>query len=237
VAVEWWPAPRDKGYGFSVRICDFENRPVKGLSVADARTEVPSQPPNDPLRPAAGKFYRWEEVRDDFYRRLPRLTGRDLATRGGLPETFDVVGSIGATQGFVALGTGQEQNGQTRGGVTLRAVPQTWDRAKDSDTRLNNVMDWNREAVAVYPLASGEPARHYLLLRPEAIDAYLTCLREAPAARKLYVDRPVADRVLGYVQVGDTEDDDGVRVLIVAEVCLPTPVPFDEEDLLAPLAE
>ena len=64
-------------------------------------------------------------------------------------------------------------------------------------------------------------------MRPEAIESYLSCVQEAPGARDLYGERPLRDRILGYVQVGDSKDDNGVRVLIVAEACLPTPLPID----------
>jgi hypothetical protein len=240
VAVESWPPPRNKGFGFSVRICDLDNQPVPGLRVADAQAEVPNVGLAEPPRPAFGAYYRWDEVRDDFYHKLPKLGDFPLDEQHA--QVLHWTGSIGATQGFVAMGLDADRTGETRGGVVLRELPKTWDRAKDSDTRLDNVLDWNREAVAVYPAVPhaaerGEPQRHYLLLRPEAVDAYLTCLREVAGARESFGERRVSDRVLGYVQVGKAEGDDGVRVLIVAEACLPTPLPADEEDLLSPLAE
>ncbi len=242
LAVESWPAPRNKGYGFAVRVCDFDNQPVPTLKNDYYMLQQWPQISPDPLRPAFGKFYRWSDVRDDFYGKLPRLTGESLAEYGRLSKSFDVVGSIGATQGVIAMGAQEDQTGEVRGGVTLRAVPRAWDRAKDLDLRLNNVMDWNREAVAVYPLpprpgSSSNLPHQYLLLRPEAVDSYLMCLAEAPAARQAFADRPVGDRMLGYVQVGQGTDDDAIRVLILAEVCLPAPLPADEEDLLSPVAE
>jgi hypothetical protein len=189
------------------------------------------------VKPAIGRLYAWDDVRDDFYFKLPELSSAGLAQYAGLPSTFKISGSIGPTQGFVALGSDEDREGAERGGVPLRLVPKSWDRARDRDTRLNNLLDWNREAVAVYPFGTGDartPQRHLLVLRPEALAAYFTCLRESPDAAARYRDRPVRDRVLGYVRVGEQKDDEGVRVLIVAETCLPTPLPADEEDLLTP---
>lgn len=244
VAVESWPAPRNRGFGFSVRICDFDNQLVPGLTVADARVDVPQTIAPDPFRPNAGKYYRWDEVRDDFCHRLPKLDARALAQHAGLTASFDVVGSIGATHGFVALGrrpvaSNEPSTNHTTPDEAHLDLPTSWNRDQDHDTRLNNLLDWNREAVAVYPFATGDqPLRHYLLIRPEAVAAYLTCLQEPPEAQDLFGGRPVRDRILGYVQVGRMDGEaEGVRVLIVAEACLPTPLPADEEDLLAPLAQ
>jgi len=243
VVVESWPAPRDRGHGFSIRVCDFENRPVAGVTAEHAKLAVQPTILSDALRPAVGNFYRWDDVRDDYYRKLPKLTGRTLAVRAGLGPTFDVVGRIGATHGFAALGEREEAGSRptvklndSGAAGALSPVPARWEPAQDHDTRLNNVLDWNREAVAIYPFAHSdpwEPRRYYLVLRPEAIDAYVTCLREPREARQVYGGRPMRDRILGYVQAGEPEgENEGARVLIVVEVRLPDTLPLDEEDLL-----
>ncbi|MGD8454162.1 MAG: hypothetical protein PVJ57_20300 [Phycisphaerae bacterium] len=241
VMVESWPAPRNHGYGFSVRICDLGNKPLPDAVVADESMGVPASIAADPLRPTAGKRYRWDDVRDDFYHRLPRLDAAALAEYAKLPESFEVKASIGATQGYVALGTPDDSPATPRGGVVLRDVPAEWRRDRDADLRLNNVLDWNREAVAVYPFGKPglrEPQRHYLVMRPEAFEAYFNCTAESPTAREFFSGLALRDRVLGYIQVGRLEGEaEGVRALIVVEAALPGPLPLDEEDLLRPLAE
>ncbi|MFH1418730.1 MAG: hypothetical protein ABII12_10665, partial [Planctomycetota bacterium] len=39
LVVESWPAPRDKGWGFSVRFCTWDNRPIPGLAYVHERPE------------------------------------------------------------------------------------------------------------------------------------------------------------------------------------------------------
>jgi hypothetical protein len=73
--------------------------------------------------------------------------------------------------------------------------------------------------------------RHLLVIRPEAIEAFLTCLRESPRAAQLFGTTPVRNGILGYIRVGEGEY---ARHLIVAETLLPTPLPIDEEDVLSP---
>ena len=233
VAVEGWPPPHDRGFGFSVRICDFANQAVAGLMLADERTTVPPELLIDPLRPRPGRFYRWDDVRGDFYRLLPRLAASDLARHANLGGGFDIADSLGATHGHVSIGLDPRSAGPADNRPVLR---REWDYAKNQDVRLNNLLDWNREAVAVYPFNAREPERHLLFMRPEAVEAYLTCLDEAEQASDIYGHRAVRDRILGYLLVGESSTGrETSRVLIVAEVCLPLPLPVDEEDLLAPL--
>ncbi|MBN2446462.1 MAG: hypothetical protein JXO22_07050, partial [Phycisphaerae bacterium] len=231
--VESWPAPRDKGYGFSVRVCDADNQPVSGLKFAAASTALPKVAPIDPLRPKFGRYYTWDDVRDDYYCKLPRIIGDDLRAYFGLPESASVTvtSDIGPTTGYVAVAATADQPSDT-----LLPIPAKWNRETDADTRLNNIMDYNREAIAVYPFSREGTDRHLLIMRPEAIDAYLTCLHEDPSAARVYGDRPVRQRMLGYFQTGTNNgEQEGVRVWLVAETILPTPLPFDEEDLLSPL--
>jgi len=235
--VESWPPPRDKGFGFAVRICDFENRLIDDLMVATGPDVRPEPAPARLRQPAPGKFCAWDDVRDDFYHRLPELAAADLARHMGLrtPTGFEIRAEIGATTGYVALGDSSHRTGVVLGGVPIRAVPERWSVETDRDATLNNVLDWNREAVAAYPFQHAGTWRHLLLLRPEAVDAFLTCAQETQDVPALYGSRPLRDRVLGYVKVGKSDGEhEGVRALLVVEAALAEPLPADEEDLLAP---
>ncbi|MCH8807653.1 MAG: hypothetical protein IH986_16440 [Planctomycetes bacterium] len=248
VAVEAWPSPFDKGFGFSVRLCDFDNRPIGELREANEREARDVVITPDPLLPRAGRHYRWNDVRDDFYNRLPRLSNAWLQEYTGAERGFGVYGSVGTTAGahggYIAIGSQADRSGEMRGGVPLLKLPNKWDRKTYWDRRLNNLLDWNRESVAVYPFKGQRPRaatsgswRHLLLMRPEAVEAFLTCLRESPAAGNVYATVPLRDRILGYVQVGQTRgEEEGTRVLILAEAVLPDPLPVDEEDLLSAAA-
>jgi hypothetical protein len=68
-------------------------------------------------------------------------------------------------------------------------------------------------------------------MRPEAAEAFLTCLRESPQAEQIFGTTSVRDRILGHLRVGPGRH---APWLIAAETLLPTPLPHDEEDLLIP---
>ncbi|MFH1746006.1 MAG: hypothetical protein ABIG44_03065 [Planctomycetota bacterium] len=240
VSVESWPAPRNQGFGFSLRICDFDNQPVPGLIVADHRMSIPQTVTPNPFQPVIGKYYRWDEVRYDFHRHLPRLDARALATYLGLGDAFEIQASIGATQGFIALGlprgtiAGPILRGISVGG-NCPELPDQWNPLEHHDSQLNNILDWARETVAIYPLPASEPPRQLLFIRPEALEAYLTCLYEDPRGVDQFQGRPPRDRILGYLPVGTLSGNDtSPRFLIVIETCLPAPLPVDVEDLLVP---
>ncbi|MBU0639026.1 MAG: hypothetical protein KKB50_09195 [Planctomycetes bacterium] len=236
VAVEAWPAPRDGGYGFSVRVCGFDNQPIPGLQAVRRSDRLPPTIAPDPSLPHPGQHYDWDEVRDDFYNKLPRLDAGWLRDYADWPADLEVQAGIGATAGYVAWQAPRDATPGQQAGVPLRAAPTEGWHSPGFATRLDNVLDWNRESVAVYPIQRRGTWRHLLVMRAEAIEAFLTCLREAPQADELFGPGSARQRVLGYLQVGRMDGEkEGIRVLIVAEVLLLTPLPADEEDLLVPL--
>jgi tetratricopeptide (TPR) repeat protein len=235
-AVEAWPEPFDRGFGFSVRICDFDNRPIEGLRAAERERDVPASVMPDTFLPRPGKLYRWDAVRDDCCDKLPRLTAEWLREYAGLHPDFQIRGRIDGVHGYLSLGSSADVSGRQRGGVTIHALMPDWNILEDRDLQLNNLLDWSHESVAVYPFlkhpaAAAGAERHLLVIRPEATEAFLTCLRESPQAAQLFGTSSVQSRILGYVRVGEGEH---ARNLIVAETLLPTPLPIDEEDLLSP---
>ena len=150
------------------------------------------------------------------------------ATKQVTALTRNIAAKIKATQGFVALAVWSQTD---LSDATVRNIPVNGiDEFEDS--RVNNALDWRRESIAVYPIERNRTRRHLLVIRPEAIDAFLTCLRESPRAREIFEGRRPRNRVLGYVRVGE---ELSIRTLIVVETLLPMPLPTDEEDLLGPL--
>ena len=230
-AVEAWPAPFDRGFGFSVRICDFDNRPIEGLRAAERERDVPASVMPDTFFPRPGNLYKWDAVRDDICEKLPLLTAEWLREYAGLHPDFQIHGGIDGLHGYVSIGSPKDVGGRQRGGVTSHDRVHDWNAEQDRDLQLNNLLDWNHESVAVYPFLKRGSPRHLLVIRPEAVEAFLTCLRESPQAAQLFGTTPVRDRILGYIRVGEGEH---ARHLIVAETPLPTPLPIDEEDLLSP---
>jgi len=250
VAVERWPAPDDRGFGFSLRICDRDDRPLPGLVVASARTQPPRVVTFDPFQPRAGEFFKWAEVREDFLRALPRLDADGLRACGELPDGLVLLWR-GGTGGFFAIGSPYDAELAESSGVPLRPLPGVVEKADsaggaevppavgqrsggggiDSMARLDNVLDWEREAAALYPIRRGGHWRHLLLLKPEAVTAFLECLVEAPAAERVFGGAAPAERIRGWIRAGEGED---WQPLIVIETLLPGPLPEDEEDLLSP---
>ncbi len=145
-----------------------------------------------------------------------------------LKDDFEIVAKVNATRGVVGLVAWSQAE---RNDPNIRSFA-VGDINGLVDRRVNNVLDWGRESIAVYPIERNRTRRHLLVIRPEAIDAFLTCLRESPRADETFEGRRPRNRVLGYVRVGE---EPSIRTLIVVETLLPMPLPTDEEDLLAPL--
>lgn len=225
VVVESWPTAKfDKRWGFSIRFCTWNNRPLPGLAYLNTRPAEDIVMQN--ARPPVGPFYSWRTVRDRYHDTLPQLTESDLRTITGVSD-LRLHGEIIHGGGFFALSAGDRTDSRT-----CRAVPSSWDREKDRDIVLNNLLDWDREHCAAFPFSRQDRDRDLLFLRPEAIDAYLTLLDEPRPAEVGPATGP-AGRVLGYVIVPGAESD---RTLLVVEANLgnPTGWPLDEEDLLRP---
>ncbi len=223
--IETWPKPLSKGWGFSVSLKSLDGRPLPGLANVSSRPEKHVVPTIGPA--AAGGHYAWPEVSRDYRRLLPRLRDEDLAKITGV-SGLRLKAAASPFAGFVAL----DAPGRAAS-PGYRPPPTGWDAANDRDTTVNNVMDWAREATLVIGGGSRGDGRAVLLLKPEAIDAFLTLLVEADAAEKLFQGSGPAQRILGYVVIPFA---DSTRSLLAVEVSLGDEKkwPADEEDLLLP---
>lgn len=221
-------------WGFSVHVVDFDNRPIAGLRVS------PELPAGETCHryepPAAGPYYRWSEVRDDFMELLPRLGSAELARLTGIPGL-----KLAEHRFLLTLPPGQAP---PPGARYLAA-------AADADRALNNYLNWDAEAAAALRYAKDGELRDLLLVRPEYVEEFLALLREraasaggseAAAGNPPVVargPRPAApaDRLLGYVYIPEcdyaTTPNRTGRAVVVIDAALGD-YPPDDLDLLAP---
>src|SRR5262249_38643687 len=140
VAVEGWPAPRDKGWGLSIRLATFDGRPIPGLRFSVDPPSADVAP--DYTAPEANKdYYSWTRCETAFHELMPMLTEADLQAFTGL-RGLRVTGEVSGADGMIAVQVPGHPEGPE-----YRDVSSTWDSARDRDVRLNNGMDWAREAT------------------------------------------------------------------------------------------
>lgn len=234
VVVEAWPPPLNKGWGFSVRFTTVDNQPVPGLAYLNTRPEEDLVPPWMPAK--AGTHFSWDNVRDNYREILPELGPAELEAITGIKGAA-CRGAVDKLSGFVTLlAPGREAS------PTYRVLPEKIAPEQVRDVALNNVLDWQREACAALRYQKDGRDRDLLLLKPEAVEAYLLLLREPTAATALFGGQPPRERILGYVMVADFARSS--RTLIAVETLLgqaddarPPAWPTDEEDLLDPLGD
>ncbi len=194
------------GFGFSVRISDFEGRPITDLEARPARPDVPGALP---ARPVVGPSYDWEAVRDDYRSLLPRLSVTDLRTLTGLPLELD-------THRFFIRGVSAFP------GARLIEGPDPEDQA------LNNYLNWDLEAVAALRYWREGKLADLLFVRPEYFEEYLTLAAPDGALRQrvlgvLEIEDPTYASTPGHT---------GRRHVLVVSAHLPERYPLDEQDLL-----
>ncbi len=213
IALERPAAPAPGDFGLAVRLADLAERGNIGLRMIGPASDVPRFATRDPLRPEPGRWYSWRDVRDDWPASLPRLSEQSLRDYAQFPASFTIAADRAAAAPVIRLDRSADT---TRTGARVR---------------LDALLDWSREFLAVAEMTKNGRRRHLLLVRPDAIDAVLTCLKEADAARDLFAGRRVSDRLLGVVQIGSAA---APLRLIAVEALLPDVLPWDEEDLLSP---
>lgn len=213
---------RPDAWGFSVRFCDYQNRPIEGMRwqaqrppMFDAARLTPPAPLAAQNRPVAPTF-SWWKVRDDYTMDLPRLTVEDLR----------------AVTGFDSLAVTNEV--LIRPGNGIRTALPVLMQADPGVVALDNQVNWffsPKETMGAlrYKRASGE-TRDLVFLRPEMYEAFFRIARMTPEARKRGI-RWHADQVIGYLTVPRGDSPNG-RILLVVDTYLGDSPPVDEEDLL-----
>jgi hypothetical protein len=228
VVVESLPTPDDKGWGFSLRFCDWENRALVGLASVNTRPSEGLVEKYSP--PQVGEYYAWAKVREAYDSMLPRLTDADLQKITGIAG-LSISGRIAGLDGWVAFDAPS-----LKGSHNYRAAPAADSADCPADVVVNNLLDWQREACAALRYQRDGKTRDLLLVRPEAMDAYLTLLDEPASASGQFGGSPVGDRVLGYAST----PAGGSHIDFFVIDCLLTdgkPWPTDEEDLLNPIGK
>lgn len=220
LVIESWPAPLDRGWGFSIRLCDVRNKELQGLAYAFAPPEALVTASPDPRR---GPHYKWDDARGDVREHLPHLSMADLSEITGVKD-LSVHGETHAGKGYVALISVSRSESNT-----YRQI-KNWQMDRDYDVKLNNVMDCAREAALAFCYEKNGQKRALLILKTEWAENLLTLLREPAEAEKVFDGKPPTERILGYLEIGPT-------AAIVVDCMLGDERnwPVDEEDLMNPI--
>ncbi|HZK79971.1 MAG TPA: hypothetical protein VFC46_02870, partial [Humisphaera sp.] len=118
-------------------------------------------PPSAKAEPFTGKLYRWADVSDDCWFRLPLLNQSDMAKLTGLRELKYIAERKSRWRQFTVP---DSQRSLLRSPYSATAA--------DHDTALNNVLSLATESCAVLSTATG----HWLIVRPEVADVYVEML-------------------------------------------------------------
>ena len=237
LVVESLPAPHGQGWGFSLRFCTWDNKPIPGLAVVNGRPAEGPVPSYQP--PAAGPYYLWAQVKHDWRQLLPELKAADLETLTGT-KGLQVAGSVDKLSGYFALNAPGQPDA-----ATYRNLTKPWQIGTDRDVVVNNVLDWEREACAAYRYQKGGKDRDLLFVKPEVFEAYTIDLGESPTAATLFGGSSPSERLLGYVVIpaaGSATAVPGWTLLVIDTLLAdtgnarPAAWPQDEEDLLNPVS-
>ncbi len=220
VVVASRPSEKNKDFGFSVSLTTLDAKPVPGLACINI---VP--PDNRVARsapPKVGDHYDWADVEQDFHRMLPRLGEADLRTITGVADLRLRQG--GGANPYIAM----EAPGRKPDSTYRAASEMGGDGARDF--ALNNVLDLSREALAAFRYKKADENHDLIVVRPEALDAVRLLLKEPESAGKVFKDRTLSQRLLGWIDVGEM----GTLFVLDSRIADNDAWPIDEEDLLTP---
>jgi hypothetical protein len=157
-------------------------------------------PPSVKPEPFTGKMYRWSDVSDDCWFRLPLLGQAELAKLTGLPGLKFIADPKQRWRQF------------TLGDLDRMSLRSHYSASADErDTALNNVLSLATESCAVLRTATG----HWLIVRPEVADVFVAMLSSRGKGAPL--------EVAGWL-------NEGVCPLIVLRAPPELPVPAREID-------
>jgi hypothetical protein len=214
---------RPDAWGFSMRLCDIQNRPLPGVRYQadrpgdfdDARmVSTPSlQWVNN-----APKAFRWSAVKDDYTQDLPHLSLDDLRA---------VTGDKGLTVSNEMLFSPALPRAASG---PLRVVSQ----ADPDRVALDNELNWffsPKEMVAMLRYDAKDGAKRDLVfLRPEMYESFMRLAKVSPEAKARGI-KSHANQVIGYFTVPRPDSPNG-RIVLVLDTYLGDNPPTDEEDLL-----
>ena len=248
----------EKDWSFSVNLVDFNNNPLPDLRY---QTESPNGIVAVYVPPEVGKLYRWDDVKEDYLEKLPRLSQDDFRTLTGIPELTLVKNAYlmaipekAAQKGASAITleainkaiAGQECEGEPVTAVNFLDLPipgtpegqeptpfNAFKMALFQDAALNNSLNLDREgAAALRYIENGRP-RDLLFIRPEYFEEYLSLIDDARSG----MPGRTQDRILGYWFIRNaaypSTGNRTWRAVIVAKTYLGDQYPTDEQDILA----
>jgi hypothetical protein len=152
-----------------------------------------------PREAFAGRDYRWADVKDDCWFKLPELHTEELATLTGL-KSLKLDAPKDADYRLYLVGDGDRPK-------VLSPYVST---GKEDDTALNNLVSLHTESCAVLKTAQA----HWLFVRPDLADLYVDMRRVSGA-----MGEPLL--VVGYVL-------EGVRPMLMLRGPADLPVPRNE---------
>jgi hypothetical protein len=246
-----------KDWGFSVNVVDFDNKPVTDLKY---QVEKPDGTVSVYGPPEIGKYYRWEDVKEDYLELLPRLTENDLRTMTGIPELtlVDKVFLMAVPEKAAQKGAKTITLEQIRKGIGemthegKKVTPSNFldrdfvpfaafgkgETALDeyreriqSDKTLNNFLNFDQEgAGALRYVEDGKPW-DLIFIRPEYFEEYFSLIDESKSG----MQGKTRERILGYCffPKASYRSTWTGRAVIVAKTYLGEEYPTDELDLLA----
>jgi hypothetical protein len=207
--------------GFSLRLCDIQNRQLPGVrfqadrpKAFDAARMVPT--PELQWVNGAPKTFTWSKVKDDYTQDLPHLSLDDLRAVTGyknLTATNEMLFDPGAPNDTPRLQT---------------------DAADPKKVALDNELNWffsPKEMVAMLRYdAKGGKKRDLVFLRPEMYEAFMALAKVSPEAKARGI-KAHGNQVIGYFTVPRPDSMNG-RIVLVLDTYLGDHPPVDEEDLL-----
>jgi hypothetical protein len=209
--------PED-AWGFSIRICDNQNREVPGIKWQSSLPAGVSAVQPFVFNPKNPKTFTWEKVADDYTVLIPELTIDNLRAITGY-KTMAATDEI-----FFDLSKEQ---------IDPAIKPYVLDKADSKNVAFNNELNWffsPKEFAAVVRYRKGNQTRDLLFLRPEVYESYLKLIPVTPEAKKIGIKRH-ADQVIGYF-LTERDDSPNSRIVLVVDTYLGNKLPADEEDLL-----
>lgn len=216
-APDWLGGNPPDCWGFSVRICDSQNRTVPGLRIS-ATAPRGAIATSQPIRADAPQTFRWSDVRDDYTVLLPELSLEDLR----------------AVTGYQSLEASNEVLFSLRDEPWTVGQGSVLDKPNPTVVRLDNQVNWffsPKEAAGVVRYRRGSQRRDLLFLRPEGYEAFLNLMPVSSEAKTAGI-KSHAEQVIGYFLAKRPDSPNG-RILLVVDTVLPARLPIDEEDLLS----
>ncbi len=217
--VDWLAGPTGDTWGFSVRICDNQNREVPGIKWQSTTPKGNLAVDSLKVDTNALKRYSWAKVADDYTVLIPELKIEHLREITGyrtMTATNEILFDLSKEVLDPAI------------------KPHVIDKSDPNDVALNNQLNWffsPREFAAVVRYQKDGEMRDLLFIRPEVYDIYPNLIPVSSEAKRRGI-KSHADQVIGYF-LTERDDSPNGRIVLVIDTYLGKKLPVDEEDLMS----